>query len=318
MSATVRVGTCSWADKSLVAHWYPKGVKSAEERLRYYVEHFDAVEADSPYYRLPEEPMVARWAERTPDGFVMHVKAFGLMTRHPVKLEQLPPELREGMLVDDRGRVDRPTRELRAVVFRRFREALEPLRASGKLGGILLQFPSYVVVKPVSFDYLEWAAEQLEGEHLLVEFRHSSWLAEENRAETLRFLEKLGATHVITDSPRIEGARNVMPTVVAATSSIVYIRLHGRNAATWNKRGGSAAERFDYLYSDDELREWVPTLRELAGEAEHLYVMFNNNGRSQDADGNWIAQAPVNGLSLRRILEQEGVPVAGPAAQATA
>jgi uncharacterized protein YecE (DUF72 family) len=318
LSTTVRVGTCSWADKSLVAHWYPKGVKSAEERLRYYIEHFDAVEADSPYYRLPEEPMVARWAERTPEGFVMHVKAFGLMTRHPVKLEQLPPELREPMPVDDRGRVNRPSRELRAVVFRRFREALEPLRSSGKLGGILLQFPSYVVVKPVSFDYLEWAAGQLEGEHLLVEFRHSSWLAEENRAETLRFLEKLGATHVITDSPRIEGARNVMPTVVAATSPIVYVRLHGRNAATWNKRGGSAAERFDYLYSDDELREWVPTLRELAGEAEQLYVMFNNNGRTQDADGNWIAQAPVNGLSLRRILEQEGVPVAGPAVQATA
>lgn len=318
MSATVRVGTCSWADKSLVSHWYPKGVKSAEERLRYYVEHFDAVEADSPYYRLPEEPMVARWAERTPDGFVMHVKAFGLMTRHPVKLEQLPPELREGMPVDDRGRVDRPSRELRALVFQRFRAALEPLRASGKLGGILLQFPSYVVVKPVSFDYLEWAAEQLAGEHLLVEFRHSSWLAEENQTETLRFLEKLGATHVITDSPRIERARNVMPTVVASTSPIVYIRLHGRNAATWNKRGGSAAERFDYLYSDDELREWVPTLRELAGEAEQLYVMFNNNGRSQDGDGNWIAQAPVNALSLRRILEQEGVPVAGPAAQATA
>ena len=318
MSATVRLGTCSWADKSLVAHWYPKGVKSAEPRLRYYVEHFDAVEADSPYYRLPEEPMVARWAERTPDGFVMHVKAFGLMTRHPVKLEQLPPELREGMPVDDRGRVDRPSRELRAVVFRRFREALEPLRATGKLGGILLQFPSYVVVKPVSFDYLEWAAEQLEGEHLLVEFRHSSWLAEENRAETLRFLERLGATHVITDSPRIEGARNVMPTVVALTSPVGYIRQHGRNAATWNKRGGSAAERFDYLYSDDELRKWVPTLRELAGEAEQLYVMFNNNGRSQDADGNWIAQAPVNALSLRRILEQEGVPVAGPAVQTTA
>ena len=318
MTATVRIGTCSWADKSLVEHWYPKEIKSAEARLRYYVEHFDAVEVDSTYYRLPEEPMVARWVERTPDGFVMHVKAFGLMTRHPVKLEQLPPDLRDGMPVDDRGRVDRPRREQRAVVFQRFRDALEPLRATGKLGGILLQFPSYVVVKPASFDYLEWAAGQLEGEHLLVEFRHSSWLDEENRAETLRFLERLGATHVITDSPRIEGAKNLVQTVPALTSPIGYLRLHGRNAATWNKRGGSAAERFDYLYSDDELRELAPTLRELAGEAEQLYVMFNNNGRSQDADGNWIAQAPVNALSLRRILEQEGVPVAPPAVQATA
>ena len=222
------------------------------------------------------------------------------------------------MPVDDRGRVDRPSREVRARVFERFRDALEPLRVSGKLGGILLQFPPYVVFKPVSFDYLEWAAEQLEGEHLLVEFRHASWLSDENRAETLSFLERLGATHVITDSPRIEGARNLVPTLPALTSPIGYMRLHGRNAATWNKRGGSAAERFDYLYSDEELREWAPTLRELAGEAEQLYVMFNNNGRSQDADGNWIAQAPVNAMSLRRILEQEGVPVAPPAVQTLA
>jgi uncharacterized protein YecE (DUF72 family) len=248
----------------------------------------------------------------------MHVKAFGLMTRHPVKLEALPPDLRERMPVDERGRVDRPSRELRAHVFERFHDALEPLRATGKLGGILLQFPSYVVFKDRSIDYLEWSVDQLGGDHPLVEFRHASWLHDDNRAETLALLERLGATHVITDSPRIEGAKNLMPTVSALTHPVGYMRLHGRNAATWNKRGGSAAERFDYLYSDEELREWVPTLRELAGDAEELYVMFNNNGRSQDADGNWIAQAPVNAMSLRRILEQEGVPVAPPAVQTLA
>ena len=91
--------------------------------------------------------MVERWAERTPDGFVMHVKAFGLMTRHPVKLESLPPDLRDEAPTDDRGRVERPSREFRGEVFRRFLAALEPLRSSGKLGGILFQFPSYVVYK---------------------------------------------------------------------------------------------------------------------------------------------------------------------------
>ena len=89
--------------------------------------------------------MVSRWEQRTPDGFVMHVKAFGVMTRHPVKAEQLPPDMREAAPVDDRGRVDRPPREFRAEVFRRFHQALEPLRETGKLGGILLQFPPYVV-----------------------------------------------------------------------------------------------------------------------------------------------------------------------------
>ena len=92
--------------------------------------------------------------------------------------------------MDARGRVERPPREFRAEVFSRFHDALEPLRAAGKLGGILLQFPPYVVHKPVSFEYLEWAQDQLQGDEALVEFRHHSWLEEEHRADTLGFLEE--------------------------------------------------------------------------------------------------------------------------------
>src|SRR5919197_5611683 len=215
MAVPIRIGTCSWADESLTRYFYPPQVKGAEERLRYYAERFDTVEANSTYYRLPAREMVERWAERTPDGFVMHVKAFGVMTRHPVKVEQLPTDLRDDAPLDERGRVDRPPREFRAEIFRRFHEALEPLREAGKLGGILLQFPPYVVFRYRSLEYLEWAKEQLGGDEALVEFRHASWYDDENRAETLRFLERIGATHVIVDAPRIEGARNVIPTVSA-------------------------------------------------------------------------------------------------------
>ena len=161
--------------------------------------------------------MVANWAARVPDDFVMHVKAFGMMTRHPVKVDVLPPDLRNGAPVDERGRVDRPPRELRAEVFARFHAALEPLRAAGKLGGILLQFPSYIVCKPLSFEYLEWAKEQLRGDRMLVEFRHRSWLEDENRAQVFSFLEELGATFVIVDAPKTE-AKNLVPTVMALTS----------------------------------------------------------------------------------------------------
>ena len=325
MSAGVRIGTCSWADETLTKVWYPPGVRSAEERLRYYTDRFDTVEANSTYYRLPDATLVGTWAERVPEGFTMHVKAFGLMTRHPVKLEALPEDLRDAMPVDERGRVDRPPRELRAEVFRRFASALEPLRATGKLGGILLQFPSYVVKKPVSFEYLEWAQAQLPGDELLVEFRHRSWLDEENRAETLRFLEDRGLTYVIVDAPKTE-AKNLVQTVVAATSETAYVRFHGRNAATWNKRTGSAAERFDHLYTGDELREWVEPLRELAAESKVVYAMFNNNGRSEmpafgglegldpyevagDPQKGLVAQAPANALMLRQILADAGVPV---------
>jgi uncharacterized protein YecE (DUF72 family) len=302
----IRVGTCSWADESLSKYFYPPQVKGAEERLHYYTERFDTVEANSTYYRLPDREMVQKWADRTPDAFVMHVKAFGVMTRHPVKVEQLPTDLREDAPLDERGRVDRPPREFRAEIFRRFHDALEPLRETGKLGGILMQFPPYVVPRPAAFDYLEWAQEQLGGDEMLVEFRHASWLDDEHRDETLGFLERHGMTFVIVDAPKT-GGRNVLPTLVTTTSPTAYIRFHGRNAETWNKRVRSAAERFDYLYSEEELREWVEPLKELAGKSEVVYAMFNNNGRSTTADGT-IAQAPVNAQVLKGLLQQAELP----------
>ena len=310
MAAPIRIGTCSWADESLTKYFYPREIKGAEERLRYYAERFDTVEANSTYYHLPSREMVERWSERTPDGFVMHVKAFGVMTRHPVKVEQLPPDLRDEAPLDKRGRVERPSREFRAEIFSRFHDALEPLRETSKLGAILMQFPPYVVPKPASLDYLEWAVEQLGGDQPLVEFRHAAWLDDEHRDETLAFLERHGMTYVIVDAPRTEG-RNVLPTVVATTSPTAYIRFHGRNAQTWNKRTGSAAERFDHLYSDDELREWVGPLGELAEKAEVVYAMFNNNGRSE-VGGQTIAQAPVNAEELRALLQEAKLPVAVP------
>jgi uncharacterized protein YecE (DUF72 family) len=311
MAAPIRVGVCSWADETLTKFWYPKGVSSGEERLRYYAERFDTVEANSTYYRLPDPAVVEKWVERTPERFTMHVKAFGVMTRHPVKVDQLPTDLRD-VPTDARGRVERPPREYRAEVFRRFHEALEPLRSAGKLGGILMQFPPYFVYKPYSLEYLEWSKEQLGGDEMMVEFRHASWLDEEHRADTLRFLEEQGFTYVTVDAPKT-GGRNVLPTVVAVTSPTAFVRFHGRNADTWNKRTGSAAERFDYLYSEDELREWVPQLKELAGQSQTVYAMFNNNGRStmpptapleakeNEKDG-YVAQAPTNAQMLKRLL----------------
>src|SRR4030095_15241858 len=92
--------------------------------------------------------------------------------------------------------------------------------------------------------------------------------------------ESRGLTYVIVDAPKTD-ARNLVPTVVARTSKTAYVRFHGRHASTWNKRHGSAAERFDYLYSKQELEEWVEPLKELALDTESVYAMFNNNGRSE-------------------------------------
>jgi uncharacterized protein YecE (DUF72 family) len=312
VSAVIRVGTCSFADETLTKVWYPPGTRTGEARLRFYARRFDTVEIDATYYTLPSRETVAAWAERTPPGFVFHIKAFGMMTRHPVRLEQLPPDLRAAAAVDERGRVEHPSRELRAEVFARFHAALEPLRTAGKLGGILLQFPPYVVPRPAAFEYLGWAQQELRGDEMLVEFRHRSWLDDANRARVLAFLEELGATFVVVDAPRLDAA-NVLPTVVAVTSDSAYVRMHGRNASTWNIRGRSAAERFDYLYSEAELQEWVEPLRELSGMSSRAYVMFNTNGRStiQDELGSQsvVAQGPANAALLRRLLSEAGLPV---------
>jgi uncharacterized protein YecE (DUF72 family) len=257
--------------------------------------------------------MVQGWAERTPPDFTMHIKAFGLMTRHPVKIETIPEDLRDAMPVDERGRVDRPPRELRGEVFRRFLESLEPLRREEKLGAILFQLPSYVVYKDASLDYLTWAREQLGDDSMLVEFRHRSWLDDENRAETLAFLESIGASYVTVDAPKSDTAKNLVPTVPAVTGGIAYVRFHGRNMETWNKRGGSAAERFDYLYSDEELEEWVPTLQELAGQSEEAYAFFNNNSTAEDPENplGRVSQAATNAQQLRRLLDVNGIPAVG-------
>jgi uncharacterized protein YecE (DUF72 family) len=307
MAATIRLGTCSFADEALMKAWYPQGIRTGEQRLRYYGRQFDTVEIDSTFYRLQPPETTAKWAERVPDGFVFHIKAFAPMTRHPVKLEVLPEELQKGLDVDTRGRVDRMPREVRGEVFRHFREMVEPIRAAGKLGGILLQLAPYVVPKPVSWEYLDWARGQLDGYTVLVEFRHRSWLDDEHRAETLSFLEERGLANVIVDAPRTE-AKNVIPTVVAVTSPVAYVRFHGRNAKTWNVRGGSAADRFDYLYEEDELGEWVEPMREVSEEAEEAYVLMNTNARSPSPRGD-IAQGPENALRLAKVLAAAGLPV---------
>ena len=121
-------------------------------------------------------------------------------------------------------------------------------------------------------------------------------------------------SHVVVDAPRSEG-KNVPLTVNALTTPILYVRMHGRNAETWNVRGGSAAQRFDHLYSEEELAEWVDPLRELAGQAEQAYVVFNNNNHSR-VGGREVAQAPTNAEMLRDLLAREGLPVSRPSPEA--
>jgi uncharacterized protein YecE (DUF72 family) len=110
---------------------------------------------------------------------------------------------------------------------------------------------------------------------IAVEFRHNSWLNEKNRERTIEFLTDNKLPFVCVDEP--QGFKSSVPPVIEATSDIAIIRFHGRNAAIWEKKGTTVQERFNYLYSDDELKEWVPKVRELAGKTRQLHILCNNN-----------------------------------------
>jgi uncharacterized protein YecE (DUF72 family) len=275
MPATIRLGTCSFADEGLLKAWYPRGVSTAKARLAYYAERFDTVEVDSPFYHLPDPAVTGRWAQRTPPEFVFHVKAHKTMTGH----EEAEQE----------------------AAFRDFRASLEPLELSGKLRGVLLQYHPRVKKSERAKEELARVRELLDPLVPLVEFRHRSWLEEDERADTLFFLEQNGLAYVCVDAPRTR-ASNVLPTVPAATHRVAYVRFHGRNVKTWNIKAEKSSERFNWMYSEEELADWVETLRELAGDADEVYAMFNNNRDDF---------APRSAVLLRGLLEEAGVPATG-------
>jgi uncharacterized protein YecE (DUF72 family) len=273
-------GTSSWTDRTLLAskRFYPSSASSPEERLRFYAERFPLVEVDSTYYALPSERNAALWAERTPPHFVFNIKAYGLMTQHPVATRSLPPQVRELLPKEalDKKRLypkDLPEKA-QELVWSMFESALRPLAAVGKLGAVLLQFPRWFTNNKGNRDYLRGLSERL-GAQIAVEFRGGGWLDEDRRERTLAMLEELGMAYVVVDEP--QGFKSSTPPVVACTSSkLAIIRFHGQNAETWEKPGLTAAERFRYLYDDEELERWVKPAHELAGQASQLHILMNN------------------------------------------
>lgn len=288
----------------MIEAYYPAEVKTAEQRLRYYAARFDTVEADSPFYAIPDVRVAENWAARTPEDFIFHVKAFGLMTQHSVDERRLHPALRElPYETNERGRVTRPSAEMIDTAFELFGEFVAPLRRARKLGGVLMQFPPYFTAldderRRENLGYLERAQELLGDVPMLVEFRHPSWVAEDRVAETLGFLADRQMAYVSVDAPQFTD-KPVMPPLAAATTPWAYVRLHGRNREMWFARTSSAADRFDYLYTTEELGEVASRVRELADETEVTWVMFNNCKYDY---------APRNARELAGILG-EGVPM---------
>jgi uncharacterized protein YecE (DUF72 family) len=281
VTGDILVGISSWTEPTLIkrGNFYPKGVSSAEERLKFYATQFPLVEVDSTYYFPPSERNSVLWIERTPPDFTFNVKAYALLTNHPTRVDSLYKDVKEALpqeLAAKRNiyREKLPA-ELVDQVWARFHEALFPLHSAGKLGAVLFQFPQWLVIGRASKDYIVECKERLPDYRIAVELRHKSWMAGPNEEETLAFLEEHDLPFVCVDMP--QGFDSSLPPAAAATSKdLAMVRFHGRNSEAWGAKTETAAERFRYDYTERELLDWVPKVEAVAKQARETHVVMNN------------------------------------------
>jgi uncharacterized protein YecE (DUF72 family) len=304
VAAAIKVGISAWTEPTLVASgFYPPGVSGAEARLRYYAAHFPLVEVDMPYYAIPALHQVEAWRDRTPAGFTMNVKAFALLTGHYTDPRRLPPDLRATLPPALRAKARLYPKDVGPTLLdelgRRFRAALEPLRASGRLGLVLLQYPVWFTHSRAALAELARARTVLPELPLAIEFRNFTWMSERHARETLGFLREHDLTYTSVDEP--QGFPSSVPPVAAATSRIALVRMHGRNVRAWDARAATVAERFGYLYDTDELAAWVPRVAALAQESAAVHVVLNNCYRDY---------AVRNATELATLLARAHLPLA--------
>lgn len=279
----ILVGTASWTDPTLLKakKWYPRDVRTPEDRLRYYASKFSFVEVDSTYYSLEMEDEARAWAAHTPPGFIFDVKSFRLFTGHQTPPKLLPRDVREALgPLDEKKRnwylKDIPP-ELQDRLWEYFQNSMRPLRDAGKLGSIIVQLPPWTMPTPEAHEHLQSVADRLDGYEVAIEFRNKYWLSDRRRRETLAFLRENGLVLVIVDEP--QGFRSSVPPVWEVTDpKLSIVRLHGHNDEMWENRGlRTASERFKYEYSREELEALAPEVQQVAKRAGVTHVTFNNN-----------------------------------------
>ncbi len=269
----VLVGTCNWSDHK---HFYPPGTPAAE-RLAYYAGVFPVVEVDTTFYGIAPPQTAERWVGATPAGFRFNVKAYRSLTLHE----------------RENGVPRQPTRDEELA----FLELLQPIRGSGKLAAVHYQFPPWFTASPSSMDFVSRIPERHPQDQVIVEFRHRSWAEPERFDAVTELLSEAGMTYCVVDAPQV-GSATMPPHLVVTSPRLAVVRFHGHNNRKWYvKNASSSTERFDYLYGEAELREWVPRVRALAAEAEEVHVLFNNN-RSNYAVHNALQIGELLDLAL--------------------
>jgi uncharacterized protein YecE (DUF72 family) len=290
----LHIGTSGWNYPSGKGTWnglfYPatrsKRAGTARfDELRFYADHFDTVEVNSTFYGQPRAAVTRSWAQKTPRHFEFSVKLYQKFT-HPKMFKEAAARTApdsEGALLDLLAQVNESD-------FDEFRKGIDPLASAAKLGAVLAQFPPSFKASPASEDYLVRLLRALRDYPVAVELRHRTW--SDSLGTTLSLLNAHGAALVQIDEPkfRLSIRQNYLPNV----KSFYYMRLHGRNAAQWWRHDASE-DRYNYLYSDSELREFS----EIAGAAKELvkksYLYMNNH---------FAAKSVVNAVMLKAQIGQ--------------
>ncbi|MDI6823963.1 MAG: DUF72 domain-containing protein [Bacillota bacterium] len=258
MVATILVGTGGYSYEDWRGVFYPADLPR-NRMLEFYSREFDFVELNTTYYRQPSRPMLRNMVRMTPPRFSFAVKAYRGITHER----------------------DRPRQELRTML-----DALEPLRQEGRLGCVLLQFPTSFRYNGENVALLRDLGQDLRGTPAVVEFRHQEWL----REDVFHLLEESHLGFTCVDEPAF---RTLVPPAVRATADVAYVRFHGRNYQKWWHHE-EPSQRYDYLYTREELAEWVPRIRLLERQAGKVFVSMNNHRRGQ---------AVINGRMIKELLE---------------
>ena len=285
----IRIGTSGWSYPGGKGTWNgifypvqparrPRGSPKFDE-LRFYAEHFDTVEINSTFYRVPTAATTKAWAARTPADFEFSLKLYQKFT-HPEMFEKATG-------------TDPWTLNEKDVAG--FKAAIDPLAEAGKIGALLAQFPPSFKNEPDTRGYLEWLLEQFRGYLVAVELRHRSW--SDDPMETLQMLEAFGAAWTQIDEPKFRFSirQNLLPNV----RTFYYLRLHGRNAAQWWKHDASE-DRYNYLYSADELRPFAEAANRAARQVKKAYLYANNHFSAKS-----VASAAILKHELRQELPGE-------------
>lgn len=244
----IKVGTSGFSFADWKGTVYPPGLPE-KEMLSFYEKElgFHALEVNFTYYTLPSQKSFAAMSQKTSADFEFVVKSFKGMT-HEIRNRE------SGALIDNRE------------TFKKFKYSLAPLTAEGKLASVLAQFPHGFFPSKENFNYLERFKEEMDDIPLVFEFRNQTWMKE----ETFELLEKKGIGFCIVDEPKLP---KLMPYLPRATSEIGYFRFHGRNPNWFNV---PSSVRYDYLYSEKELKEFIPDIQDISKKAAKTFVFFNN------------------------------------------